>query len=1664
MKHQYIAAWRIVWIAVLTLLVFSLSPRIALPETSSVSSGGIADMACIPPEDLSPCEPGPPAISGAANTILQVYNECAKAKNDPAWTKKICMLAAIMATGPQGFLIAGSYAVAESADEFLQCTWKGWIEAGEGTKEEKELRKSMVSEIFNAKDVVTIPKDIFEGAPFLNEGSLEAASKVFGGAADAQERLRDFEGFDDSIIRNLSEAYYGIPERVRNYLGDIKTTADECRFELAMVRAGEAKQIMDTYCTSKGTAYRKLQKEIRCYRERNSQLLELQAKDAVSRYGSPQTAKLLKMQEKLDTFRNGMLEDLKLFSSIKQAVEDITARKSKFNAWQAEYKTAGDLALARMRVKDYESVCSTIEPLRTLENQLQSLTQACRSRILEPFGLSLAGDIYENGLLRTNAFIQEKLRGDIAEVQEALKQPCDTGKILELLEKIKTDIDSQNLWAYKEGKCVPVIVDSQQELTAIRETLNERAAADKQIADLLSEAKKRAQSECTFDQAMPDTLEREILGNVAKGCVAEQDIKQQIAEIRRLAKRFEMNANAQERGITALIKKGEDLLNSSDPSCRLGEARQTLNDADERFRQRLDCEASNPAPSQTVRDRAARVHALLENAQQFLEKRTAEVKQAELKYQEVVERILAGTDDICNYKAALSDENVNTLSKFAKESCQAEKMSYDLGSVKDAILKLDKRIDDDLAKMARALEEIRKESDCSSAESTLKKIKEQTEYFAECEGYKATVSTALQAMTDAIQEKKVNAERVVNQTVAEAEGNYRQCRNIDTTADDALDVKNKVPISCIGADALKRLEIISGKLKKLSEDMRSRATRILELCQNTEKPIARCEWSVVEEKIAEARRMFPGEPCFSSEPVFTDLSQRVESVESNEKSQKDAMDRRRAGIFYKIEIAKAHIAKSRQMQGYPQRQFEGYKENIGPVEDVKKEIESSQELSACLSDLLPDITAVLADAAKKAEPPATAGEGGAQRDVGSAAPDRQADGGATATGPGGSSPIETGAPLTYKPSIVGTTFPLGEMPIQPLGQPPAFNRPQTETDKPSDGFTDLGGTTRKDPSKIAAAVPPEGFSDLGGTTRQDPTTSRARADASGSSFILNTASSSISVRPVSVGPQPAASHIYSACSRLGWAGGLCRYSAGPADQSIIDHLITSGEHVMWANRESYASIKAWPSWSSTKGDFRSWSDELIRKRSSAYRQSLADRIQSTHFNLADQLSYQSVGTPEKHQNCDAYYCRIGFELAYGMQALGIADEAFRNGDEEAMNKSRGDGLNHLQNASRILMDYVRVPVASGRCADLSGIKEMLANVMSGNSISNQVLSASGVWKLVAERINQLSSGGVIQRTAQEPQAAIKLSQTRQPLQHPNSVSSQARPRTDGYYATKTVRTIYFYFRFFDNGVVRSAAVCPPFLQATYNPATKDYDATIFPPSNYEKSAINALIKPMRFHGDGETLDQEYQQSDDMLILEMKNLTIRHNRTLDTVTLRVVDNGNRIVGSVRPKPGYSSLEKNKHYTELDLVFVPYDWRQVPSQAPVINQTPASQNPDSTNSENPGKIIGTWYGVRTAQGEGSILTISKQGDTYIGMNQHKKGTGSGWPRDGQVCFEVKFRSKDTNGTIYFKGRDYAYDQWREFLPAYYIDYKSKEEIFCVMADNSGGCNESYKRHPW
>jgi hypothetical protein len=219
--------------------------------------------------------------------------------------------------------------------------------------------------------------------------------------------------------------------------------------------------------------------------------------------------------------------------------------------------------------------------------------------------------------------------------------------------------------------------------------------------------------------------------------------------------------------------------------------------------------------------------------------------------------------------------------------------------------------------------------------------------------------------------------------------------------------------------------------------------------------------------------------------------------------------------------------------------------------------------------------------------------------------------------------------------------------------------------------------------------------------------------------------------------QPAAYHIFATCSRLGWAGALATYSVGPADAAIADHLLIAGEHAMWANRTSYPPLPAWPDWQARRGLWGDWAARLARSRDAVFRGQMAHFLSTGHETLAQDLDVQMVGGAiSRTPTCEAEYCRLGFLMAWGQQALAIAEEADRNGNTQISEAATVDGLKRLRLARGRVSGYGRIASATGSCADFTPLGGLLDGAIGGGGST----AARTAWKTALAAVMALGPG------------------------------------------------------------------------------------------------------------------------------------------------------------------------------------------------------------------------------------------------------------------------------------------------------------------------------------
>jgi hypothetical protein len=689
-----------IFLVVCIALSLAFLPAVLSAETLKDYEEGGGKFGCLPPEDKSPCEPGPPPIGGPARTILHAYYECAKMTKDPAVQKKFVILAALMATGPHGMVVAGTYAAKEGLEEFLQCAWKGWIEAGDGTREEKDLAKDMVKKAFDTKDYATVPKDIFRG-DFLNKESLDGAARAFEVTADAEERYREFEKFD-GLFRNLSEAYHGIPERARNYLGDIDALVGSCRFGLAWERANEAERIMDTYCRSKGTGYRKLEKEVRCYRERNAQRLEIEDRDAMSRYGSPLRPKLDEMQGNLETFREGLLGDLGLFKDIERKKSFVVEKSGNFDKIRASYLTTCVNANGFLSKGDLNQACAAVDKLMAIEGT-QNLDCAKSLRADGTRECRGGAEALELSLNRAALDLEQKVDEWLTQAERGIGA-CKLADAPGLLEKARQNWPL--IWSYTGGGCqasrkAAAFADRYKELSSRFGGIKEQA--DK-YARAAESGKQLAGDLCTYELALSNLRSEDLLWDLGKrGCVSADRIEQDIKTIKDLQQGSSARAEAVMKSLLDQIEEVKKRLpgDAKPLRCEINE------DGLERVRLSAIsqlCTDLSPLPD-SAKARAEKVNAEIQAAKRSIQEGQTKQKNAA---SAIIEKALSGAQaDLDSCFPAGARERLRKLGAEVQANC----LTAEQARQRDSLISEAAEFDRDLQKRRHGIEVLGKEAE-----------------------------------------------------------------------------------------------------------------------------------------------------------------------------------------------------------------------------------------------------------------------------------------------------------------------------------------------------------------------------------------------------------------------------------------------------------------------------------------------------------------------------------------------------------------------------------------------------------------------------------------------------------------------------------------------------------------------------------------------------------------------------------------------------------------------------------------------------------------------------------------------------------------------------------------------------------------------------------------
>jgi hypothetical protein len=133
-----------------------------------------------------------------------------------------------------------------------------------------------------------------------------------------------------------------------------------------------------------------------------------------------------------------------------------------------------------------------------------------------------------------------------------------------------------------------------------------------------------------------------------------------------------------------------------------------------------------------------------------------------------------------------------------------------------------------------------------------------------------------------------------------------------------------------------------------------------------------------------------------------------------------------------------------------------------------------------------------------------------------------------------------------------------------------------------------------------------------------------------------------------------------------------------------------------------------------------------------------------------------LGEKKQMPNCDGAYIRLGFHMAFGQTSLQLAEGARLTGQVQFIDKARKDALNHLRQAVRILIEYEKTKVVTGRCADLRDVRAEMESLLNTADLAAQIRMIMHAWETASERIRALSGVTAQPSTKTAPQPTPPL--------------------------------------------------------------------------------------------------------------------------------------------------------------------------------------------------------------------------------------------------------------------------------------------------------------------
>lgn len=416
----------------LLVLLPSVTAASADSAFSSYLQGDGDQFQCFPPVDRSDC-PHDSSLDAAAEAVVAIYRACTAMTQEPGTQQKYAVIGQYMAQGPHGLALVAAYAAAEGKQDLLKCTLKGFNEVSDSSEHQKQVVEKAIDQFFMAKDWKGSAENLYK-LLHLDPRSIEAATEAYAFTERAGE-LQEF----DSILRAAGEVIGGPHARARNRLADVDELVRRCEFGRANTALSNAAIAADNYCTAGGLYYRKMQKQLRCYRDRYyRQVVEMR--------DTPQQHQYHRDKRQLEREAGTLERGLTILARVRDKAKEVRRSEDYFAEMQRGYVRETGLLDGHLANGRLHDACQSLNKLRLAEEWAEERSNQCRAEL---------GDDYrrqQQRLARHNRVRLAKVTLLLDAADKAVTT-CSLDKAGEHLQALASPLD--DVWEISGSGCAP---------------------------------------------------------------------------------------------------------------------------------------------------------------------------------------------------------------------------------------------------------------------------------------------------------------------------------------------------------------------------------------------------------------------------------------------------------------------------------------------------------------------------------------------------------------------------------------------------------------------------------------------------------------------------------------------------------------------------------------------------------------------------------------------------------------------------------------------------------------------------------------------------------------------------------------------------------------------------------------------------------------------------------------------------------------------------------------------------------------------------------------------------------------------------------------------------------------------------------------------------------